>query len=578
MKSDNKQILKSYFSNNYQYHIPFFQRSYVWGEDNWSTFYENLVEETDAYEAGQLSEHFIGTLITKQRQSTSFEVSEIELIDGQQRMTTVSIVLKALADTGTGEYANLQKNTNDLVVFEDNRGLRHFRIRHSDIDRKYFEAIMTDRSKISLPNGDNSLLAAYDYFYNKFNGFDDERRNNLVNVLLNRFPVLGMMLDDRDDEQEIFDTINSLGVRLTIGELLKNYIFREESLRELYKETWQATFESDEETVKFWNATKTAGRVKRTNLELLLYSFLIIETGKEVRLEKLYRGYKAYLESIGLEGRKAFLHKLTEYATEYANFPSVADLHQVTISDREKRLFHVIEYLEITTVYPLVLYIYQHTEQGGERNSCLALIESFLVRRAIAGFTTKNYNRLFISWIADFKSNTSFSFETLQNTIDLADKETSHMPSDEEVRRGFRENFLYNKNAREILFFIALHQLTNNRYSDTRKTLLPVTSYSVEHIMPKKWGAHWNRPKLSDADTDARNWWLKRLGNLTLITGNMNSKLRNASWKKKRRALSEVSNLPLTVDYLGVDSWDESSIKSRAEDLAAAGVAIWPSR
>ena len=575
MKSDNKQVLRSYFSNNYQYHIPFFQRSYVWGEENWSTFYENLVEETDAFEDGQISEHFIGTLITKQRQGTDFKTSEIELIDGQQRLTTVSLVLKALADTGTGEYANLQKNTNDLVVFEDNQGTRHFRIKHSDVDRKYFEAIMEDRVKANLPDGDNALLAAYDYFHQRFDGLRDERRNNLVNVLMNRFPVLGMMLDDRDDEQEIFDTINSLGVRLTIGELLKNFIFREESLRELYRDTWQATFESDEETINFWNATKTAGRVKRTNLELLLYAFLIIETGKEVRLEKLYRGYKAYLENLDLDGRKRFLHKLTEYASEYANFPSVADLDLVTTIDREKRLFHVVEYLEITTVYPLVLYIYQHTPPGEERDSCLALLETYLVRRTVTGLTSKNYNRLFISWIAEFKDAEHFDLAALQTAIAAADKDSNRMPTDEEVRRGFRDNFLYNRSAREILFLLALHQLGNSRYNDTRNTLLPVTAYSVEHIMPKKWGAHWNRPKLSDAETDTRNWWLKRLGNLTLITGNMNSKLRHASWKKKRQALDESSHLALTTDYLGLETWDEERIKARAADLAAAGLAIW---
>lgn len=575
MKSDNKQILKSYFSNNYQYHIPFFQRSYVWRADNWSTFYENLVEETDAFESGQMSEHFIGTLITKQRQSTNFEVSEIELIDGQQRMTTVSIVIKALADTGTGEYANLQKNTNDLVVFEDNKGNRHFRIKHSDVDRKYFEAIMTNQSQANLSDGENNLLAVYDFFHGKFKGLADERRNNLVNVLMNRFPVLGMMLDERDDEQEIFDTINSLGVRLTIGELLKNFIFREEDLKGLYRKTWQVTFEADEQVIKFWNATKTAGRVKRTNLELLLYSFLIIETGKEVRLEKLYRDYKAYLADLDLEGRKAFLRKLTDYATDYANFPSVADLDKVTMEDREKRLFHVVEYLEITTVYPLLLYVYQHTETEKERGKCLALLESYLVRRTIVPVSNKNYNRLFISWIVELRDGDSVSDDALRAIIAKTDNDTSRMPTDTEVRTGFRETFLYNKNAREVLFFIALAQLNNNRFRDTHQTLLPVTSYSVEHILPKKWLEHWNRPKLGETEKDQRNWWLKRMGNLTLITGNMNSKLRNASWKKKQKALSRYSDLKITSDYVDLAVWDEDAIKLRAESLAEIGLQIW---
>ena len=97
-----------------------------------------------------------------------------------------------------------------------------------------------------------------------------------------------MLLDKDDDEQEIFDTINSLGVRLTVSELLKNYLFKDKELIEYYEKEWQSVFENDEEQVEFWSTVRSSGRVKRDNIELLLYCVLIIETKKEVRLEKLF--------------------------------------------------------------------------------------------------------------------------------------------------------------------------------------------------------------------------------------------------------------------------------------------------
>ncbi len=261
---------------------------------------------------------------------------------------------------------------------------------------------------------------------------------------------------------------------------------------------------------------------------------------------------------------------------EYANFPSIPDLDQITIIDREKRLFHIVEYLEITTVYPLLLFIYQRTHPGPDRDDSLALLETFLVRRTICKLSNKNYNRLFISWIVELRQSPTFTYRHFADLPAGADKETDRIPSNTEVFQGFHETFLYNPSAREILYFIALAQLQHTDYQDTRRSLLPVTTYSVEHILPKKWPEHWNRPKLNEEQKEQRNWQLKRMGNLTLITGKMNSKLRNGSWKKKRAALAQNADLPMTKNYLDLEYWDEEAMRKRADDLGKTAVKLWP--
>src|ERR1039458_7129516 len=113
----------------------------------------------------------------------------------------------------------------------------------------------------------------------------------LKTIILNNVPVISMLLSANDDEQEIFDTINSLGVKLTTGELLKNYIFKEKEIQNYYEGQWYSVFEDDEEQIEFWNKNKTAGRISRTNIEVLLYCYLVIQTKNIVELEKLFKEY-----------------------------------------------------------------------------------------------------------------------------------------------------------------------------------------------------------------------------------------------------------------------------------------------
>lgn len=572
MKSANKETLSSFFTNNYQYIIPFFQRSYVWSEENWQLFWENIEEELDAFKLQQKSEHFIGTIITKQLATDSFSTQPMELIDGQQRLTTVSLILKAIADTADGSYPNLKEQTNQLIKFQDSKGEKFLRLQHSKIDKKYFDAVMHGEELNTLPNQRHPIILGYKFFISKVQTFKDEQRDDLKNMLLNRFPVISMLLEETDDEQEIFDTINSLGVRLTIGELLKNYIFREDGLKTFYSDYWQSVFESDESTVQFWEATKTSGRVQRTNLELLLYCFLIIETESEVRLEKLYREYKKYLKDRSIDEKIAFLVKLGKYAGDYYKFPAGTELNEISFSEHEKRLFHIIEYLEITTVYPLLLLLYRQIQDTDEREKCLLLLESYLVRRTVCKLTSKNYNRLFIGFINSLKRLENFGYKEFRETTLAFGEDTNRMPDDEEFKRGFLHNYLYNRYAREVLYCIALYQLDNN-YSDMRK--LSALSYSVEHIMPKKWEENWSNPDMTETEKDTRHRKLKTLGNLTLVTKALNSKLKNSAWVSKRSILQKHSLLTLTSDYLVLEEWNEQEIAARGEILANLAMKIW---
>ncbi len=573
MQSANKEILLSFFQNNYQYEIPFFQRSYVWDEENWELLLEHLQDEVEAHTNNKNSEHFIGTIITKPLKHNNFNVQALQLIDGQQRLTTIAIMLKALADTAKGEYENLKKNLLSYIQFTDNRDEKYLRIEHSKTDAPYFQEVMkilADGEKVPLH--DNSINQAYHYFFDAFNDLTDAERDTYSQVLLRKLPVIAMFLNEEDDEQEIFDTINSLGVRLTISELLKNFIFRDKDLQPHYEDLWYSIFEEEEEDIEFWNDKKTSGRIPRTNLELLLYCFLIVETGNEVRLDKLFNEYKNYLKNKTSKDKLEFLKRLKLTATTYRNFPTSKTINEIAFKETEKRVFHVIEFLEITTVYPLLLFIYANVDDGDERLDILEVLESYLVRRLVCKLTTKNYNRFFIQFVNDLKKEKTLDSEVFEEKLVEFTEDSNRFPNDADFKDAFYNNYLYNKFAREILFIIALYKL-DNAYSSVTK--LSLESYSVEHMMPKKWEANWRVSGMNDDDKAKRNRKLKTMGNLTLVTQQLNSKMRNASWTKKRKLLDKYGMLTITTDYLKLDAWNEAAIDDRATDLADTALKIW---
>ncbi|QFG53541.1 DUF262 domain-containing protein [Chryseobacterium sp.] len=570
-------IINLFSTGKNQYIIPFFQRPYVWKIEDCENLYEDFIQTLETSNKNPLKEHFIGTVITKPNPASRASSAKFDLIDGQQRLTTFALAIKALAnsvDTSQENAQHLYNNINNALSYIDSFGKQHFRIVHNRIDSSYFNKVMASDADTIFDEeeGRSKIIDNYRFFAKNFKSLSNFEIDEFNEVIQGKFSAISMVLDAHDDEQEIFDTINSLGVKLTTSELLKNFVFNNDYTKDLYKEFWEDVFESDEETIKFWNTKKTAGRVYRENIDVLLYCFLLIETQKDVSLEHLFKDYKSWLSIKSDKEKENFLKKLKSYAEVYTTFPTGTELNNLNFSDYEKRFFHVIENLNITTIFPLVLFIYDQEKNNQERLNCLQLLESYLVRRNIAKLTTKNYNNLFISIIKGLADREEKSvFESLKETVYGYKDETNRFPSDEDLETAFANNVLSNQHAKETLFTIALYQI-NTVLHDV--TALSSNSFSVEHMMPKQWQANWNKV-MTPEEKNIRNQKLLTLGNLTIITKNLNSKLRNSSWSIKRNVLQENSAIPLTTKYTSLDQWDEASIAQRATDLYDIAVKIW---
>lgn len=578
MLSANKEILHSFFLGTNQYQIPFFQRSYVWKKENWDELWDSILEEQEAVKTGDESEHFIGTIIIKQKLSKTLGITPFELIDGQQRLTTICIFLKAVQDSLDND-AN-KKFIKSLLLFTDVNGTEYIRLQHSKTDTQYFKAIIEnetgnpeltfDEYKEDKIEKLHNIQKCYAFYRSKAQKLTQPELMDLTHVVLQKLPVIHMALSKDDDVQQIFDTINSLGIKLTTGELLKNHLFASKTVEPYYHQFWEKVFEDDEDDVKFWNETKTAGRIPRTVIELFLYSFLTVKTERLSKIETLFKEYKSFLKDTSDAEKIGFAKELKEYADIYRKFPDDVNLREFGFNDYEKRFFYLIDKLDINTVMPLVLYIYKNVTDNNERKLIIEVLESYLVRRTTCRLTTKNYNNLFVSIMGEMKktnANTAVMFKQILSTYQ---EDSNRFPTDIEFTQAFHTSQLINKYAEGILFSIALY-LNTHKFMDSHS--LNNNSLSLEHIMPKKWRNHWNNPKTKDEAN--RDHKLLTLGNLTVIKGRFNSSMRDKAWTNKQKALNDFSTFKITRDYISSPTWDESTIANRANDLATYGKAIW---
>ncbi|WP_294215903.1 DUF262 domain-containing HNH endonuclease family protein [uncultured Chryseobacterium sp.] len=587
MLSANKEKLQSFLMGSNQFVIPFFQRSYVWKVDNWNELWENITDEyKEIQNNNNNSEHFIGTVIIKQKESQRVGALEYDLIDGQQRLTTVCLLLRAFYDTT--DDANLKNWIKTLLVFTDSYGQENIRILHSKVDREYFQKIILDTENnvdtleeyapLKLEDLEkrleieNKIKGGYLYFRKRIEQDADKTQiRSYITIILEKLPVIHMALSKEDDVQQIFDTINSLGVKLTTAELLKNLLYSNQAVIELYNDYWYSVFEADEDAIDFWNRDRTSGRVRRTTVELFLYSYLVILKETGVKMESLFKEFKEHLKDKTDQELIEFAKELKSFAEVYQQMPDGENLSEISFAEHEKRFFHIVREFEITTIFPLILYIFKKVTDHNEQKSILNVLESYLTRRTVCKLTTKNYNNLFMSLLGLVKKMDGITADKIRKELLKYTEVTNRFPDDTEFEKAFYTAALINKYSREVLYCIALYQLSNN-YTDNSK--LNLEGFSVEHIMPKKWRNRWNHLP-NENDKVLRDYVLLTLGNLTLVKGKLNSSMRDANWTIKKETLRKYSTLRQTTDYINIGDWNEGEIASRSKHLYQSAIQIW---
>lgn len=566
-----KRTINELFTGSRLLEIPFFQRAYVWDEPQWARLLEDVEELCSKPEP---KPYFLGSVILKQQPTSSgSKTGDIRtIIDGQQRLTTLSILLKTLC-----------LKTNELRKFD-----RRFRldddsivILHNHNDDGAFNKVMEQEKPAKLV-GEDRITRAYNYFLKEIKA---EKLN--FDTICDYVMFVGIDLTADEDEQQIFDTINSLGVRLTTAELLKNYFFNRNDLT-LYNTYWRDVFEKDEETKAYWDQEVTTGRFRRTFIDLFFYAFLQIkmqDAGLRVKAEdksvfsnvvKLFDSYKEFIRTYLPEGKISLLGEIKEYAEVFRRTirKDVSD-EELTAQAGVDRLNVIIFNLDTATLIPYLLFVERNVENDAEKVSIYEYLEAYIMRRLVCKETTKNYNQLFAERLI---LNQVLTKDALVAWISTQDDKVNRMPTDAEVATAFSSVRLTNKYATGVLYLIE-SKIRNQAFHSTQ--LLGINKYSLEHMMPKKWRNNWKFSG-SAADADLRDSILLTLGNLTIITQSLNASIRDADWATKRAGRGDKGGLQKYADgietlskYLSVVEWDEDTIAERARELSRLALGCW---
>jgi hypothetical protein len=587
------QTLKRIFEHDKRYLVPMFQRPYVWGADaQWRPLWEDVrdVAERIADGGQEVRPHFLGAIVLDHIRQPFGKVEARLVIDGQQRLTTLQLLLEAAADLCRGRawdnfhraFAKLTRNEDPLSTEPDDV----FKVWPTNVDREAFRRVMEAQSEEALraqfvhaPKLAGSGIAqAYLFFSQAIRGWlpDDDvtsqvRIGHLHTTLREMIRLVVIDLGERDDPQLIFETMNARGTPLLPADLVKNYLFhRAQRANAVPERLHQLYWRHFDDEASYWRSEVAAGRVKRTRIDLFLQHYLAMETGQEVQVGHLYDAFRQYVDGSSCSAEQ----HLAALAAASRVFRSFDDFGLET---RAGQFLKRLEDLEVTTAHPLLLYALGLDLGSSVSDAIAADLESFLVRRLVCHLTTKNYNRLFLEALKAVRAAPTDAPGALRRFLLEGKGESVRWPADSEFRAAWLEMPTYRVQARRRTRMLLEAAELASRGPKAEHHRLS-SKLTIEHILPQNWHEHW--PLKPDDDHVAaqleRERLLHTIGNLTLLTAALNPAISNGPWIKKRSELRKHSVLILNNRLGELEQWDEEAIRARALSLLDLALTLWP--
>ncbi len=537
-------------SQEKQFVIPIYQRVYSWEKEQCEQLWDDIIKTGGN---DQIEGHFIGSIVFVHDGIYTTNYNELLIIDGQQRLTTITLLFIALRDHLNDEDEFLekfshQKIQNRYLINSDEKGDKKFKLFLSEPDRDTLLSLIDkDRRKPSEP----SLK-----IMENFKLFEEWIRKNtdkLETIFkgLDKLMVVEISLErGKDNPQLIFESMNSTGKDLTQTDLIRNYI-----LMGLEPEKQKIFYE------KYWRAMEENFKQNETLFNQFVRHYLTIKTRDIPNINKVYEAFKRYQQERGIE-TEVLLQDLQKYCGYFCQiaFKKEAD------KDLNKALSFLVD-LEMDVVYPLLLELYSDYSDGvlsrQDFTPIIALIESYIFRRAVCGLGTNSLNKVFPSFTKHIQKDEYF--KSLKAHFGYL-TEKQRFPNNDEFKKLFITIDFYNFKRKEY-FFERLENFERNERVYTHE-------YTTEHIMPQTLDEEWKRD-LGENFQAIHDKYLHTIGNLTL-TG-YNQEYSNKSFQEKRDMEKGFKQSPLKLNQSlkDLESFGEKEIEKRANDLADWALKIW---
>jgi len=525
-----------------QFVIPLFQRPYTWGNKNeWKVLWEDIYE---LYLNENPKPHFIGSIVTLPQTSVPEGVSKYSVIDGQQRLTTLIVILLIIRD----KYREIVDNRNAdrineyLLVNKYQDNIDYFKLLPSQkfSDRETYFSIVNSKNVDSS----NQISKAYIFFEKKIRLTKDLDLIKIEKIITNYLSLVSITLDINDNPYLVFESLNAKGTPLNASDLIRNYLFMRIHINnqtDLFNEFWDPM---------------------EKNLEDNLTEFIrhyLMKDGSIVNKSDIYFTLK---NKVNVDNAIEYLKSLHKFSSYYYKLIRPENEVNSNISARIKRLNNI----EVTTSYPMLLNFYEAYDNNlideKQFDDILYLLENYLIRRFVSRKPTRELNKIFPSVIRNLVFDDTL-YESFKNS--LASK---GYPKDYEFQQGFSIMKFYggadlNTKTKFILNTIESHYEHKERVLDK--------NLNIEHIMPQTLNEQW-KEELGENHAEDHEIYLHSIGNLTLTA--YNSELSNNSFFEKKKLLQQ-SHLEINKYFNNIEKWNKESIERRTNDLFNVCNEIW---
>lgn len=581
--------------------VPLFQRPYVWNRENqWAPLWRDVVRVTErllADPGARHQPHFLGAVVLQQVQNPVGSLQARTVIDGQQRLTTLQLLLDALhaellavgAEPSAMRLDALVANPNAFCVQPEDQ----FKVWPTNRDRGSFNSVMAADLPVayeSLDEPDARLVQAHRYFaeqaraWLQLNGPEDTkvRAEKLEHSVRELLQLVVIDLTAEENAQEIFETLNARGAHLTAADLIKNFVFQrlmeqDVDVEAVYEQHWKE-FETG-----FWEAEMSFGRLRYSRSSIFLNHWLIARTGEEIVAREVFTRFKHYADFEADGTMSELVEQIARASKLYRRFVEGATANNPI--DRLQLFAYRSSTLESEVFKPVILWLFdpeQDPVPDDQARKVLEVLESWLVRRMLVRAQTSSYTQIAAELVTQLrKSERSQAGDVVEGFFAGQSVASRYWPDDNEVVSDLAGLRAYQRLRRPRLRMV-LEAIEDHRrgWKGTTEGLggerVARGTFHIEHVMPRKWQANW--PLNPGSTEDERDTLVHTLGDLTLLTSKLNAKVSNSAWASKRLALQEHDVLKLNADLLASagDSWTDAKVKARTQALAAAIVEIWP--
>lgn len=581
------------FSLPQQLVVPLFQRPYVWDEDEqWAPLWSDVQRLTELrLRTGSAATHFLGAVVVQAQESQLGAMQTNNIIDGQQRLTTVQLLMDAAAsvlesaghDALSGQIASLTHNQATFIA----SGESQLKIRHTNRDRGAFDEVMDAEPPVdhsSLKHASSKIVRAHAFYTDAVSAWlgdqEDpyfvERANALVGGLTNGLQFVAINLSAAENSQEIFETLNARGTPLTAADLIKNFVFQRLEVERA--DTRRAHAEHWPFDTKFWETSVSVGRYPVSRSSLFLNQWLVSRLGEEVRPPQTFARFKAYVEHDAGRPMAELLPIIKEQADLYEAWTVAAEDRDRQLSTVELAIYRM-KATELELLKPLLVWLHEPGRMIPQAviDAVVRMTESWIMRRMLLRLTTGDLGRVVADIIRVHRDAPAAELpERIAGHLSRLNVSSTYWPGDDELRTELAKQPAYRRLKTGRLRMV-LEAIEDEHRRETGQPPVSRRGYPIEHLLPQRWQTNWGVDGLEAELVRADH--VHRLGNLTLLTDKLNSKVSNAAWSVKRNALVDHDTMLLNRRLLrDLDGrpWTEAEIETRTNQLIQTVLAIWP--